>query len=242
MSLLLEGTIAQVYSTLLQRILVGGSISDATDSLLVHSARNLNYRFAIAEALWILNGQNDLESLTKYNKKYAEFSDDGLTLAGAYGPRLKSQISHVVNSLRKDRDSRQAVATIWTPNPIRSKDIPCTISAQFLIRHGELYSIWNMRSSDAWLGLPYDLFSFGLYTNYIAAVLDIPTGPMQLNLGSSHLYQPHLDAAREVPLTDGGYVRIPKFWEAIDTLIAARDEPTKADCLARLIENWGFYA
>ena len=70
-----------------------------------------------AEALWILSGDNKVETIAPYNKNIKQFSDDGIIFQGAYGPRIISQLDYVIESLRKDRESRQAVLTIWNPNP-----------------------------------------------------------------------------------------------------------------------------
>jgi len=171
---------------------------DGNRALLVHPTRKLNYRFAVAEWLWIAAGRGDLTPLVRYNPRMAEFSDDGTRLAGAYGPRLAHQWGYVLDKLREDPDSRQAVAQIWTANPGRSKDVPCTMAAQFLLRGGRLHSIWTMRSSDLWLGLPYDAFSFSRLAASVAGCLGVPQGFVEIAAGSSHLYDVDFSLARQV--------------------------------------------
>jgi thymidylate synthase len=170
------------------------TVKNSLHNILVSSARDLNYRFMVAEWLWILAGLNDVNVLAQYNSQMKQFSDNGEILSGAYGPRLMPQIPYVLESLKKP-DSRQAVATIWTPSPQDSKDIPCTISLQWLIRQGKLHCIANMRSSDIWLGLPYDFFTFSQITNYLASLIKIDVGSLSMNLGSSHLYENHWEPA-----------------------------------------------
>lgn len=173
-------------------------ISDLRQNILVHPARHLNYRFMVAEWLWIALGRDDLEPLARYNSVMRNFSDDGQALAGAYGPRLFPQWPWVHQLLEDDPDTRQAVVSIWTPRPTVSKDIPCTIALQFLQRDGRLNCIAAMRSSDAWLGLPYDVFCFSQLTNCLAGELGVEPGWLQLNLGSSHLYEEHWEKAAAV--------------------------------------------
>jgi thymidylate synthase len=164
-------------------------VDDFLNNILLSAERDLNYRFMVAEWLWILYGRRDLKTLLRYNSVYAQFSDDGHILAGAYGPHIVRQQVYVIDKLREDSDSRQAVMTIWTPNPRPSKDIPCTISLQFLIREGIMHVIVNMRSSDIWLGLPYDFFTFSMMANHLLVALDgVQPGSMTINLGSSHMY------------------------------------------------------
>lgn len=172
-------------------------ITDMRNNILNHPARGLSFRFMVAEWLWITAGYHDVATIARYNKNIAQFSDDGVTFNGAYGPRIQPQMAYLLNTLQKP-DSRQAVASIWTPNPGPSKDIPCTLTWQMFVRDGKLHAIVNMRSSDIWLGLPYDFFNFSMMSMEVAGSLNLEPGSMTFNLGSSHLYRRDLDKAMEV--------------------------------------------
>jgi len=171
-------------------------IENGLNNILVNPIRDLNYRFMIAEWLWIWAGLNDVVSIAKYNKHIANFSDDGVIFNGAYGPRLKPQWSYIFESLRKPF-SRQAVATIFTPCPKDSKDIPCSLTVQWLVRGNYLNCTVTMRSSDVWLGLPYDFFNFSQLTNIVAYETHKKVGAVIFNLGSSHLYESNLETAKK---------------------------------------------
>lgn len=165
--------------------------------LVQHPVRNVNHRFSVAEFLWILSGSDDLEEIARYNQNLRQFSDDGEHLAGAYGKRLIGQWDYILETLKKS-DTRQAVATIWTPSPKPSADIPCTISVQWLIRGEKLNVIVSMRSSDAVIGLVYDFPVFAQLTSWLACRLGLETGWLQYQLGSSHIYANKLDICLEV--------------------------------------------
>lgn len=188
-------------------------VNDLRCNILVHPKRKLNYRFLVAEWLWIAFGRNDVATLARYNPELGKFSDDGLTFAGAYGPRLAPQWDWVYEKLKADPQTRQAICSIWTPTPGPSKDVPCTLNFQFLLRDGQLNAIVNMRSSDAWLGLPYDFFTFSQLTNSLAGRLGVVPGWLQLNLGSSHLYEADREKALAVlaDYTSGETVRSPSL-------------------------------
>lgn len=177
--------------------------------------RHLNYQFMCAEAHWIISGDDRVESIEKYNKKFVEYSDDGVTFYGAYGPMVRKQLAHVISKLVRDRDTRQAVMTTWKPNPPQhTKDVPCTISDQFLIRDNRLHVIHNMRSSDIWLGVPYDIFSFSMLAAYICIDLrdtypDLQLGNMYFNAGSRHLYDTHFETAATLLSKPAAYVYHP---------------------------------
>lgn len=88
--------------------------------------RRANYRFGMMEAAWICSGSDDVNKVAAFNRRMREFSDDGKTLWGAYGPRVIGQLPHVISSLKRDPDSRQAVLTTWRPQvgPVRGPSFP----------------------------------------------------------------------------------------------------------------------
>lgn len=153
--------------------------------------RELGYKFMAAEAAWILSGDNRVKTIRPYSKAISNFSDDGHFFHGAYGPMIRDQLHFVIDALNADKDTRQAVLTIWRPNPRPSKDIPCTVSVQFLIRDGMLHVIDTMRSSDLWLGWPYDVFNFSMLARYVICHLKQKPelGVIVLQAGSAHLYE-----------------------------------------------------
>lgn len=163
-------------------------VNDGLRNILFHPSRDLNYKFMVAEWLWIMNGDSSVDAIAQYNSKLRDFSDDGLTLFGAYGPRLMPQMQWILVKLCEP-DTRQAVATVWRPSPNPSKDIPCTVALQFLRRGHHINLIVTMRSSDIWLGLPYDFFVFSQILNCVCGELKCLVGFVQFNLGSSHVYE-----------------------------------------------------
>ena len=184
------------------------TVTDPYQNILVHPVRSPSYRFMVAEWLWIWFGREDVASISRYNSRIKEFSDNGITFQGAYGPRIGvfshrtiSPWCHVVDRLVSDPDTRQAVLPIFREKDLTggyTRDVPCTISIQFLYRNGQLETVVNMRSSDVWLGLVYDFFNFSMLANVMAANFGWQLGPLHMNLGSSHLYRTNFDKAAEV--------------------------------------------
>lgn len=173
-------------------------VSNMRKNVLVHPARKLSYKFMVAEWLWIWFGRDDVKTISQYNPNIAAFSDNGIDFNGAYGVPILKQWHLVRNTLGLDRDSRQAVLLIYKPPFVASRDVPCTIALQFLVRNERVNIIATMRSSDVWLGLPYDVFNFSMLANTMAAELGLKTGWLKMQLGSSHLYAAQYDAAVEV--------------------------------------------
>ena len=196
------------------------TVFDMNYPIVTSANRKLGYRFMAAEAWWILSGSNRLDEIKPYSKMIEKFSDDGFTFRGAYGPKVMEQVPYVVDTLLKDPDSRQAVMTIWRERPGPSKDIPCTVSAQWVLRRDRekalrLHCFVNMRSSDAWLGVPYDWFNFSMISLFIATMLHdlqeknapqcverIYLGDMCFTAGSQHLYEQHWEPAKDCTFDD----------------------------------------
>jgi thymidylate synthase len=171
--------------------------------------RKLGYKFMCAEAWWILSGQNRVAEIARFSKEIANFSDDGLFFFGAYGPRIVDQLPHVIRCLSTDNSSRQAVINIWRESPPISKDIPCTLSVQFIIRDGQLDCFVNMRSSDAWLGVPYDWFNFSMLSGAVCLLLksvmsyNLRLGTLHFYAASQHLYEKNFEIAQDIVRDEG---------------------------------------
>lgn len=187
------------------------TIRDARNNILTHPMRDINYRFMVAEWLWIMSGRQDVAWIERFNKNITQFSDNGIYFQGAYGPRFRSQVDRVLNLLRQDPDSRQAVIRIFDDVDLigTTKDVPCTLSLQLLIREGRLHGIMTMRSNDLWLGFPYDVYNFSQLTNAMAGELGLAVGSFTLQAGSSHLYENNWEAAGQILKNGLSYVH----WE-----------------------------
>ncbi len=177
------------------------------DAAVEFTARKLSMKFCLGEAWWVLTGSDRLADILPYNKAMARFSDDGITLFGAYGAALAEQKVYAAQKLIADEYSRQAVISMWRRNPDvhgHVKDIPCTLSWQFLIRNGRLDMHVTMRSNDVWLGLPYDIFTTTVVQWYMCLLIKAMGGP-SLHPGrtfhtvaSMHIYEDDMPKACEL--------------------------------------------
>jgi thymidylate synthase len=158
----------------------------------------------IGELLWYLAKTKDLKFISYYLSRYQEESEDGRTVYGGYGPRLfdmrgTDQIKNVLTLLKKNRDSRRAVIQLFDAADIakKHKEIPCTCTLQFMIRRGRLHMLTNMRSNDAFLGLPHDVFAFTMLQEIMARSLGLEPGIYSHAVGSLHLYKGDRIRARQ---------------------------------------------
>lgn len=205
------------------------------------AARRLGYRFLCAEAAWILSGDDRVEPIAPYSKTVHYYSDDGSVFFGAYGPKILAQLPYVLRALRGDRDSRQAVINIWRESPPVTRDPPCTLNCHFLVRDDQLHLFVNMRSSDVWLGVPYDIFNFSMLAGYVLLEL----GDTRLRLGtlyqyaaSRHLYERDWERADTLLRDDReGVTHVPKVFDPLVQFASAADLVAHLWALARRDET-----
>jgi len=231
------------------------TLTDPRNRLITSPARAVNYGFAVGELCWYLRGDTDLETMRYYNKRMAQFSDDGLTINSAYGNRLfrgrwfgppgspsftegEGQFDQVLAELTADPASRRAVMHINEPEDLRrtvvqgSKDVPCTLSIQLLIRDRHLHMHVVMRSNDVVWGLPYDVFSFTCLQELFMLELrrrGVPVddvGSYHHTAGSLHLYDTHWGMAGEVANEEHPWPApmLPVTWDQMEWL-ATQYEP-----------------
>lgn len=158
----------------------------------------------LGELLWYLTRGNDLDFIKRYIPRYERESEDGLTVEGGYGTLLFKQRGHdqfqnVFNLLRDHPASRRAVIQLFSAEDLSRarREVPCTTSLQFLIRNGCLHMITNMRSNDAYMGLPHDVFCFTMLQELMARSLGCELGTYRHFVGSLHLYKAHRREAEQ---------------------------------------------
>lgn len=167
--------------------------------------RDLNPFFAFAEFSWILEGSNKLKPLEYFISSYNQFSDDGDTLNGAYGFRLKkyfefNQINKAIELLTDNKNTRRIVLTMYSPKDllINSKDIPCNTTIYLKIRNSKLDITVLNRSNDLFLGVPYNTFVFYLLQVYISNAINCKIGTQTHYTDSLHLYEKHFDKVKQI--------------------------------------------
>lgn len=179
-------------------------IADPT-RVLTSPVRDMSMRYALGELMWYLAGNNRTANISEYSNSWKRLSDDGETANSAYGYRIQTLFGFdqwedaQLRLLDGSMNSRQAVIHIKDATPIteRTKDLPCTLTLQFLLRNRHLHMTVNMRSNDFWLGFPYDTFSFMAMQTKMAMELSqirylddpILPGTYTHNAASLHLYK-----------------------------------------------------
>ena len=157
----------------------------------------------LGELCWYLAQTRDLEFISHYIPAYRKYAD-GQEIFGGYGPRLFNwdgfnQFANVADILRRKPDSRQAVIQLFDARDIKEfhKDIPCTCTMQFMIRQERLHMFAYMRSNDAFVGMPHDIFCFTMLQEIMARTLSVELGQYKHMVGSLHLYKESEKNARQ---------------------------------------------
>lgn len=176
----------------------GFTLLDITDNIAtVRTGYSLSYM--LGELTWYFTGREDVEFISKC------ISDDGVTNRSAYGAIVFNrygfdQVAQVIDTLKRDPYSRNAVINFNVPNPERfeTKDEICTIALVFELREGKLDCTGIMRSNDVWLGTPYDVVFFTELQKHIANELGVGYGKYTHFAVSLHAYEKDIDRVREV--------------------------------------------
>lgn len=157
--------------------------------------------FALAELVWIMNGENRSDIINFWNPKLEKFAGKGEFYHGAYGKRIRShygfdQLEKAYQALQNVPESRQVVIQIYDTKvdfPIddgqpRDEDIPCNICSMLKVRQGKLEWSQIMRSNDVLLGMPYNFVQFTSLQEILAGWLDLDVGSYNHYSDSLHLY------------------------------------------------------
>ena len=186
-------------------------LPDPTDRLLFHPRCRLDVVKAVGRFAWMMAANDRVADVAWYDRGAHKFSDDGWTVPGSSdGARLLNprpglnQIERVIELLRREPDSRRAVAVVYQPEDAGrvSRDVPCTIGMAYNLRGEGLHASTIMRSSNAFRILPYDLFLFSLLAEVVAAELGVPLAGYHQFAVSLHVYVPDVDAATDVVTSD----------------------------------------
>lgn len=199
----------------MERISMSVTLERPWERYITLQSRRANVAAQIAETMWVLDGRDDIGWLSHYLPRAKDFSDDGRTWRGAYGPRIQRQLDHVVGLLQKDRTSRRAVISIYDPgmDMYGAKDVPCNTQLQFLSRLGSLEMIVTTRSNDlvwGWSGI--NTFEWSVLQEIVAYRLGVRPGRIHFNIGSLHIYDRHWERARG--MTQAAYVNGSKLHHA----------------------------
>lgn len=192
------------------KMLAGGTsfkIDLAEGKLPVAGNRTYWPHIAAAEVAWQFMGTKDPTFILKHAPKlWSKFVEDG-ELKTAYGFRWshafgRDQLRMAVETLRNDPTNRQVFISAWDPRvdglgaPDPPKNIPCPVGFTLSRTGNRVHMSVLMRSSDVYVGLPYDVMAYTLTLDAICASIGCLPGTLHFTLAHPHVYKPHWDMMR----------------------------------------------
>ena len=173
------------------------------------TTKKLHIKSIIYELLWFLRGDTNIRYLNEHGVTiWDEWADKNGDLGRVYGAQWRDwqgansarvdQIENVIAEIKKNPDSRRLIVAAWNPAETEQMALPpCHVLFQFYVQNGELSCQLYQRSADLFLGVPFNIASYALLTMMIAQVVDLTPGDFVHTFGDLHLYQNHLEQARE---------------------------------------------
>ncbi len=174
----------------------------------VLTTKKLHLRSIIHELLWFLRGDTNIAYLKENGVSiWDEWADEDGNLGPVYGAQWRSwpapdgrridQIANVVESIRKNPNSRRHIVSAWNPAEVDEMALPpCHCLFQFYVADGKLSCQLYQRSADIFLGVPFNIASYALLTMMVAQVTGLKAGDFIHTLGDAHLYADHFEQAR----------------------------------------------
>ena len=172
------------------------------------TTKKLHLKSIIYELLWFLAGDTNIKYLNDHGVHiWDEWADARGDLGPVYGQQWRSwpardggtidQIANLVLAIQRNPDSRRLVVTAWNPADVERMALPpCHCLFQFYVANGTLSCQLYQRSADIFLGVPFNIASYALFTMMLAQVTGYQPGEFIHTLGDAHLYFNHLEQAR----------------------------------------------
>jgi thymidylate synthase len=108
------------------------------------------------------------------------------------------QLLNLIDGLKKDPYGRRHIITAWNPGELELMALPpCHMMSQFYVSNGKLSCSMYQRSADMFLGVPFNIASYALFTHMIAQACGLKVGELIITLGDAHIYTNHVDQVKE---------------------------------------------
>ena len=185
----------------------------------VLTTKKLHLKSIIHELLWFLKGDTNIKYLQENGVKIWDgWADKNGNLGPVYGHQWRNwasegidQITNAVNDIKNNPDSRRIIVSAWNPSVMPDTSIsfsenvannkaalpPCHAFFQFYVQNGKLSCQLYQRSADTFLGVPFNIASYALFTMMMAQVCELEPGDFVHSFGDVHLYSNHVEQAKE---------------------------------------------
>ena len=173
------------------------------------TTKKLHIKSIVHELLWFLRGDTNVRYLNEHGVTiWDEWADETGDLGRVYGAQWRDwrgandvrvdQIENLMAQIKSNPQSRRLIVSAWNPAEIDKMALPpCHLLFQFYVQDGELSCQLYQRSADLFLGVPFNIASYSLFTMMVAQIVGLTPGDFVHTFGDLHLYKNHLEQARE---------------------------------------------
>ena len=211
------------YLNLLENIINNGAVKEdrtgtGTKSIFGHQMRfdlsqgfpllttkKLHLKSIIYELLWFIKGDTNIKYLNDNGVTiWDEWADENGNLGPVYGHQWRSwecsdgknidQLTILIDGIINNPDSRRHIISAWNVGELDKMALPpCHALFQFYVANGKLSCQLYQRSADVFLGIPFNIASYALFTMMVAQVCNLRLGEFVHTLGDAHIYTNHFD-------------------------------------------------
>ncbi|HUQ64994.1 MAG TPA: thymidylate synthase [Flavitalea sp.] len=172
------------------------------------TTKKLHVKSIIHELLWFIKGETNIKYLKENGVSiWNEWADENGELGPVYGKQWRSwegadgkiydQLTDVIQQIKTNPDSRRMIISAWNVADLPEMALlPCHTMFQFYVADGKLSCQLYQRSADVFLGVPFNIASYALFTMMIAQVCDLQPGEFIHTFGDVHLYNNHIEQAQ----------------------------------------------
>ena len=173
------------------------------------TTKKVHLKSIIHELLWFIKGETNIAYLKENGVKiWDEWADKDGNLGPVYGKQWRSwpardgktidQLAQVIETLKTNPDSRRIIVSAWNVAELDQMALmPCHSFFQFYVADGKLSCQLYQRSADMFLGVPFNIASYALFTMMIAQVCNLQLGDFVHTFGDAHIYTNHFDQVKE---------------------------------------------
>lgn len=179
------------------------------------TTKKLHLKSIIYELLWFLNGDTNIEYLQNNGVRiWNEWADENGDLGPVYGAQWRNwngdgidQITELIHQIKNNPNSRRLMVSAWNPSVLPDTSVsfsqnvaegkaalpPCHAFFQFYVSEGKLSCQLYQRSADIFLGVPFNIASYALFTLMVAQVCGLEPGEFVHTFGDAHIYNNHFE-------------------------------------------------
>ena len=191
---------------------------DLNEGFPMVTTKKLHLKSIIRELLWFINGDTNIKYLQDNGVKiWDAWADENGDLGPVYGAQWRNwngegidQLANVVEQLKTNPNNRRIIISAWNPSVMPDTSVsfsenvangkaalpPCHAFIQFYVSDGKLSCQLYQRSADVFLGVPFNIASYALFTMMLAQVCDLGLGEFVHSFGDVHLYNNHVEQAQ----------------------------------------------